>query len=327
MRRWLPLVLAVLLLGGCTPSADGPERPGWRAVDVPGVDVTVADVAACDDGWYAVGSAAGHPAAWHSPDGRSFTPVPVAPVSLYGPEHLLYAVACAGGHLAAIGRAHGGAHGNPRTGTWFLRGGTLTEQAAPVEQYGGPLDVGVFRISAGPGGFLIAGNHPGATAWLSPDGETFQASAADPDLLAFDGTPTADGPVLIGQRVWRSDGTRWTASDPGPTLHRVSGTLAGGVAGGRFELWDLQAGKRVAAFGSTAGPTPARVLGVAVVPGGAYVAVGAGARRTVWHQTADEVREVAVPFDAPHVPGGDLLLAAGHGQWVTGTGDGRLWFA
>ncbi|MBM0236864.1 hypothetical protein JNW88_06365, partial [Micromonospora sp. ATA32] len=159
-------VLAVLLTG-CDHSAgrdrDDPQpaRPAWQPVSLPvppgalGRPV-VRDAAACAGRWYVVGGVIGaagdtRPAVWVSVDASSWVSAPVAPVSFYGRQHLLSAAACRDGQLAAIGAKSGGAHGNPRTGTWRqLADGTVAEVDAPFERYAGPRAVNVSRLAAGP---------------------------------------------------------------------------------------------------------------------------------------------------------------------------------
>ncbi|MGY0235374.1 hypothetical protein [Longispora urticae] len=330
IRCWAIGVPVLLAAAGC---GTEPAAPDWRPVDLPATGTaTVSEIARCADGWYAVGAVDGHPAAWRSADGRGFTVVPVTPRSAYGPEHELVSVACAAGRLTALGVAHGGAHGNRRSGTWSLRDGVLVEQVAPPELYGGPRDAGLARVAAGPAGFLVSGNHPGSTGWVSADGGEFRPGYADENLRAYDGAVTTAGFVLVGDRVWRSaDGARWSVETPGLTLHRAATAdgelLAAGPSGRRFELWGGPGWRRLVRFGDTAGTTPPHVVGLAPGPGGAYAAVASGTRLGLWLCQGDAARSVPLPVAPAHVPGARLVLATGDGQVVVGAGDGRLWFA
>ncbi len=299
--------------------------------------MTVADVVACSGGWYVTGRDGEGPAAWYSADGRTFTAVPLAPVTVYGPRHLLYSAACTGDRLAVLGAAPGGAHGKPRTSTWYLKGGTLAEKEAPVELFGGPREAGIFRITAGPGGFLVAGNHPGATAWLSADGVDFRLAPAEENRMAIDGAVLPDGWVLAGDEVWRSaDGTKWTVEKAPVAVQRLAWgdgqLLAAGVIGRTFELWAASRGgawRRLAAFGQVGGETPARVLALSTVPGGdVYLTTGSGTQLRLWRWRAGVITELVLPdpVNLRHEPGALLPLAAGPGQLAVASRDGRISF-
>jgi hypothetical protein len=282
--------VAGALAAGCTGGGGrpGPTAPpaltvGWRELAAPAADapVGIGDVTWCAGRWYAAGSLRPpgqrtRPALWSSPDGATWRPHPTLPVSPYGEYHVLYSVACAGDRLVAVGAASGGAHGNPRTGTWVaaLPDGPLREVAAGFEQYGGPDAVSVDRVAAGPGGFLVAGNRlgrgtglAGAAVWSSPDGAEFTLIDGDPALAsrpalqgaAADAVAGPAGWVLVGgvrrggsagrdPAAWSSpDGRQWRRDEPpgspgeDEALERAArlgdAVVALGPQGGGFAAW------------------------------------------------------------------------------------------
>jgi hypothetical protein len=243
MRRMAPaLALACLLpalLAGCR-SGDGHPanattvRLSWHEVKLPpaGGRPVARDLLRCGGKWYLVGAVTAgsgfHPAAWSSVDGRAWSSVPLAPISYYGPHHVLYAAGCRAGRLAALGAAPGGAHGNPRTASWYQRpDGTLAEVRAAFELYGGPDAISVARLAgtpgAGSGGWLIAGSwaassgRAGAAAWWSSatDPPNFQRTTDDPALAsatneqtsAVDVVATPTGYVMVGSDLRFGSGT------------------------------------------------------------------------------------------------------------------------
>ncbi|MFG2038436.1 hypothetical protein [Dactylosporangium sp. NPDC048998] len=275
-----------LTLSGC----DGPApRPSPSAVSVrwqaapdiaPGLAVT--DVVSCGDSWYAVGGTrtgpdVTAPGLFRSADGRSWQALRVEPVSVYGPQNLLYSAGCAGGRLVALGATAGGVHANPRTSSWvaMLPDGPLREVPARFELFGGNAAIGVNAVAAGTRGFVLAGNRigangrAGAVVWQSSDGGQFALVDGDPALSSDADAMTeasaaaalADGTWLLAgalQRhnspgaareplVWRStDGVAWqrevlpdAAGDT--AVERIAGwpdgALAVGVRQGRFASW------------------------------------------------------------------------------------------
>ncbi|MEV4709456.1 hypothetical protein [Actinoplanes sp. NPDC049316] len=228
------------------------------------------DAVQCGNRWWVVGAlqpAGGEPrpAAWDSADGRTWRSVTVAPHprSFYGPRSVLYSVACSSGRIAAIGAQSGGAHGNPRTSTWYQRAdGALAEVPAPFELYGGDEAVDVGRIAGGPGGFLIAGNRTsGPATWLSRDGVRFdrhevgEKGALARDGAVFDGRYVLAGAAapasgqMAGGAVWESaDGTTWVrASVEAVEIQRLTAfhgdLIAAGQRGGTFAAWRRDAGR------------------------------------------------------------------------------------
>ncbi len=276
------VLLSAVAVGGCTStshsaSPEALQSRQWHRIELP--DATLRAITHCDDGWYAVGATTAggnHPALWFSADGRSFRALRVRPISVYGPQNVLYSVACDSSHVVAVGAAIGGAHGNPRTSTWVAPLGpdaTLTEVNASFETYGGPDAVGVGPVSAGPRGFLIVGGRvdanglAGAAVWQSPNGESFRLVDDDPALESGTAGNTEvhgayvgpDGFVAVGgigttsrdPAVWTSpDGLSWhrVVVPPSPAddvMEKViatsDGLLAIGAVGSAFGIWTAPA--------------------------------------------------------------------------------------
>ena len=346
MRRLAPaLALACLLVAapaGCR-SDDGHQasastvRLSWHQVALPATTgrPVARDLLRCGGKWYLVGAVTAgsgfHPAAWSSVDGRAWSPVPLAPVSYYGPHHVLYAAGCRAGRLAALGAAPGGAHGNPRTASWYQRpDGTLAEVQAAFELYGGPDAISVARLAgttataapagpsgaagptgqAGPGDWVIAGSwaaasgRAGAAAWWSTatDPPDFQRTADDPALAsasdeqtsAVDVTAGSQGYVMVGSdlRFGRATG-KGTTTVP----------LAWSSPDGRHWTRDhIDAGKD--------GGTLERIT----LAGGTFYAIGRrGNEIGIWRRTSPSVPS------APSAPSGPAPsgTVGGAGAWVS----------
>ncbi len=223
--------VALLIAVTLTACSKDDHDLAWTKIDLPADGTPVLrDLADCDGQWWAVGgiqAADGtiRPAAW---TGSPWQAVPFVPpaTSYYGPRQLIRSVACAGGRVAMVGAWPGGAHGNPRVSTWRrLAHGSMTENQAPFETYGGDTAVNVGPIAAGPAGFAIAGNRSsGAAAWFSPDGAEFTLTESRrPGSFADDVQAQPDGRWLIVGSVgdqpaaWTTDaGAAWTPADPPP---------------------------------------------------------------------------------------------------------------
>jgi hypothetical protein len=284
--------------------------------------LAVLDAADCDGLWYVVGGVLGaggatRPAAWTSTDGRTWRSVTFTPLpgSYYGPEDLIYSVACADGRVAGIGARNGGAHGNPRVSTWHaLADGRFAEVSAPFDTYGGDRAVNVARLAAGPSGFAIAGNRTsGAAVWLSRDGASFRLFEDAPSLandashrtLARDAVAAAGGQwAIVGgsaakgspdqePAVWLTrDGSRFTPVDvpfdPGYNELQRAVRLGGDI---------VAIGPRGQTVGAWRGP--------AWTKGGTF------------GQAADGVQSLAAA-------GGRLIAASGPGLWLS-TDRGATW--
>ncbi|MEW2432408.1 hypothetical protein AB0877_30785 [Micromonospora sp. NPDC047644] len=368
MSRRMGAVLGVLavLVASCGSSAcpDSPEplpvRPAWQSVvlpDTPGVPgrPVVRDATACSGRWYVVGGvvdSAGdtHPAAWTSPDASSWVPLPTAPVTFYGRGHVLSAAACRDGRLAAVGAKSGGAHGNPRTGTWRQASdGTLHEVDAPFERYAGPRAVTVARLAAGPRGWLIAGSRiDGAAVWVSSDAAGFALVEGAPELAgdergrtaAYDAVAVPSGWLVVGAVLppggtaltplaWSSaDGRSWRRAalpvvDGWGQAQRVA--VPGGVpvavgpvrAG--FGSWRLTTeGWRPAGGFGAVGPGVAAAAGLVAVGRRLVAVTRDGDRHALWLSVdvGESWRPVSVPWSVPD--SGDTAVS------VTSTGDRLL---
>ncbi|HEU4349150.1 MAG TPA: hypothetical protein VFR35_15350 [Actinoplanes sp.] len=315
MRRAAVVLAAVALLaGGCEadappPAPEPPVAVAWQPVALPmpagaGGRLVVRDVVACPGVWFVVGAVRDprggtRPAAWTSPDARTWTALTLDAKTYYGRQNVLSTVACRDGRMAAVGAKSGGAHGNPRTSSWHQTAdGVLHEVRAPFELFGGPRAVNVARMDGGPAGFLIVGNRmSGAAIWRSPDAAEFEIREGAPALAsdasgvtwAFDATATPDGWLVAGGFLpkgridrdvmgWRSaDGSVWErvpaagASDAYEELQRVvmhdAVPVGAGLRGSAFGVWRLAAGewRPVGSFGSVppGGLSSVRALSVA----------------------------------------------------------------
>ncbi|MGW4498380.1 hypothetical protein ACWENR_07140 [Micromonospora sp. NPDC004336] len=355
--RQLVAVLGVVavLSAGCDRApaepVDEPLRPRWQALTLPappgpGGRQLLRDAVACAGRWYVVGGladAAGEtrPAAWSSVDGLSWTALPVAASSFYGRQHVLYAVACRDGRVAALGAKNGGVHGNPRTGTWALvEGGALREVPAPFELYAGPRAVSVARVAAGPAGWLIAGARvDGAAVWTSADGERFAVREGVPELAgdgrgrtaAYDAVAVPSGWWVVGAVLppgatalaplaWSSaDGRAWRrvalpAPDGRGQAQRVvavdGGLVAVGPVRDGFGAWRLAGDEWRRAGGFRAAGLGVSSVDGLVSAGGALVAVaGDGDGHRLWCSVdaGDSWRAMVMPGAVPD--GGDSAVA------------------
>ncbi|WP_229400390.1 hypothetical protein [Micromonospora okii] len=226
--------------------ATGPLRPDWREVTLPvppgaAGRLVLRDAAACGGRWFAVGGVADvaggtRPAAWSSADGISWSALPVRGESFYGRQHVLYAVACRDGRIAALGAKSGGVHGNPRTGTWVQRpDGSVREVPAGFELFGGQRAVAAGRLAAGPGGWLIAGARvDGAAVWTSPDASGFAIVEGAPELAGDARGRTTAYDAVAGPSGWLVVGSLLPAG--GAALAPLAWTSADGRAWRRAEL-------------------------------------------------------------------------------------------
>jgi hypothetical protein len=221
----------------------------WRRISLPDDPhgrPLVRAVGHCAAGWYAAGANVApngddRPALWFSSDGISFTPVAIKPISPYGPQNILYSVACNNSEVVAVGAAVGGVHGNPRTSTWYggVGGSVLTEARAAFETYGGPDAVGVGPVAAGPPGFLITGGRVdankavGAAVWSSRTGETFTLIDNDPALESGTaGTTELHGGMVgaPGARPWLAVGATTPPGGSGAERDPAVWSSANGIS-------------------------------------------------------------------------------------------------
>jgi hypothetical protein len=384
MPRRLSTCLAALVCLGLaaglgTACTSKPARPlpvalTWREQPLPMPPgdpghIAVRDAVACGGRWFVFGGVLGageasRPAAWVSDDAKTWRSLTPAPFSFYGKLQTLFTAACTGGRVVTAGAKSGGAHGNPRISTFSLQGDTLTEANAAFTLYGGSEQVNFGVLSAGPKGFLIAGNRvSGAAAWVSPDGTDFTivekspGLASDPsvDTFADAGVVTASGYQLVGAGlfkghiekdplVWNSpDGTHWSRvalarDDTYEELQRAvrvgDETVAVGLHGDTFGTWrgDGAHWQVAGRFGGNASPLAsvqsATVLGRTVV-----VAAQDGSKYGLWASAdlGQTWRTVTLP--AGNHPSGSerrmAVAAAGHTLLAAGDdgAQGRVWIA
>jgi hypothetical protein len=270
------LALACLLLAGCG-HHDRPTRSvDWHATALPtpsGSRALVRGATYCAGRWVVVGATADaegetRPAVWASTAGATWRTVPLHPGGdYYASRAILTSVACSRGRLAALGAKSGGAHGLPRTATWFQgRDGSLAAVRAGYLLYGGTNAVAVSRLEGGPRGYLITGTRvSGAAVWTSRTGRRFRLHEGVPGLAstsrarsqALDSTWAHGRWVVVGAATDRAgilSGSAWTSSGPArwrrtdlpggnriATADRAADTAVGAVAAGLddegFGLW------------------------------------------------------------------------------------------
>jgi hypothetical protein len=378
-RSALAVALLIALTASGCDSGDGPAgdlRPTWHEVSLPlppgpAGRIAVRDAASCAGSWYVVGAVLGadgasRPAAWTSTDARTWRSVPTDPAEYYAKRAILYSVACRDGRVAAIGAKSGGAHGNPRTSSWYQRAdGTLVDLRAAFVLYGGAEAVSVDRIAAGPEGWLIAGNRrSGAAVWSSSDATDFGLIDDDPQLstdadhetAALDPVHDGTGWTVVGRAqvphraspvplAWTSsDGLRWrrqevpAGTDGFADLERVVALgdrlVAVGIRGTRFGSWTRTDGTWNAdkAFGRLSAGTGAPfVSGLAVTTNdGILAAASDGSRFHLWARSGGDWRGVRTPTE-PATTGDAQLTVVARDDTVLLLADngtsGRMWRA
>jgi len=367
-----------LALGACEPSAPPPApdqtvRPQWRELSLPkppGPDgrLVLREAVPCDGIWYVVGAVANaagdtRPAIWRSDDGQSWRSVALTPRSFYGEQNVLYAAACKGRQLAALGAKPGGAHGNPRVATWQeMPDGSFDEvRTAAFEVYGGPQAINTARMAAGPSGYMMTGNrYSGAAVWFSPDSAEFKIREKLPELVsdsrgetwANDVVATPDGWVVVGAiladgRIDRdpigwisSDGVTWRrtkspSTDVYEEMQRVvvrdGKVYAVGIHGQTFAAWRLDGEQwtRTSTFGAINGLGATRSS--TVVDGKLLCSISDGGAHHLWISADGAAwRGVQGPSDMPSNADA-LTYAAAFAQRVLLLIDdgrvGRLWIA
>ena len=368
-RALAAVVLAAVVAGGC----DDPEPPApapsvsiaWQPATLSASDaIMLRESTACGGAFFVVGAlrdkAGGtRPAAWMSRDGATWSPMTFTPKTFYGKQHIMYAVGCANGRLAALGAKIGGAHSNPRTSSWQQSpDGVLREVTAPFELFGGPQALNVSRLTAGPSGFLISGNRmSGAAAWVSPDGTTFAiverarqlASDQVGETYAFDAAALPPGWIMVGGIIgkgridrdpmgWRSpDGRAWTrlqatgATEDYDELQRVTVLdgvpMAVGLRGATFGAWRLDGDTwRPAGTFGTVPPGAGTSVRSLVVSNGRLLAVTATSQGYAGWVSADRGgtwRQVSLPTVPPGADHAVSLTAASDGRLLLVTDDGQ----
>lgn len=344
--------LAVLVLAGVGAAGVAGAHPRWSAVPLSGA-TAARDLLRCGGRWYLLGAYRGGPGVWRSADGVAWRRARTAARTYYGHRQVLYAGGCRRGRVLALGAQVGGAHGNPRTSSWYERAdGTVAEVPGAVELYGGPRSVGVSRIAGGATGSVVVGDWEGASGrvgaavWWSANGREFARVPDDPALAgrpgeqttAADAVATDGGWLVVGSRYvldrpapWREpvawssgDGRHWrreriAAPDGREAMNRVAATVHGAVAvgvdGSRFAAWRRERGawRRIGRFGAGDGVSGVRSL--AALPGGGLVAsVPEAGRLAVWW-SPDGATWARIPVPARVSARGETtLLAAADGH-------------
>ena len=175
-------------------------------------------VTATADGFLAVGSNGSRPAAWTTPDGRTWTqadlPLPAAATGA-----VLQHVAADGRIVVAAGAAQTAAGQVPFAARSADGGRTWTESALPV-----PAGTAqVSALAAADGSFTVTGTfgaRPGeqdVVVWTSPDGTTWKAATPAGAGLASPGVQAITGLAVSGRTL---TGVGFTATPAGeqPTL-------------------------------------------------------------------------------------------------------------
>jgi hypothetical protein len=367
------LVAGCVALAGCGDGGStAASRIAWHESSLPvptGSRAMLRDATYCAGRWWVVGAtvtAAGQtrPAVWSSSDGTDWRPASLDPAGgYYAARAILASVACSRGRLAVVGAKSGGAHGMPRTQSWFQRAdGSFTAVVAPYALYGGVRAVHVAHLAGGPRGFLISGSRTGGAAvWRSRDGGVFRIEEDAPGLADGGGRSTQaldaswhDGTWwVVGISTDRggfesadswtpAGGGRWTRH-PLPGGHAIAtaertattsqGMLAVGLDDDAFGAWTLADGSWSAPrpFGTEdpAGEEAAYVSSVAVAGDDAAVAYSDGARfrlasGKVGHPWPDQPLPATVTVNGDH-----QVAVAGHGDTFLLIADdgtrGRVW--
>jgi hypothetical protein len=381
-RRSLAIALLVgaLALCGCDGGgrpAPGDLRPDWHQVTLPmpagpAGRIAVRDATTCDGHWYVVGAVLGddgasRPAAWTSRDARTWRSLAFDASDYYARRAILRSVGCGNGRMAAVGARSGGAHGNPRTSSWYQRAdGTLVDMKATFTLYGGAEAVSVNRIAAGPDGWLIDGNRrSGAAVWISADATDFRLIDHDPELssdattstVALDQVSDGAGWTVVGRAevpgrigpvplAWTStDGLRWRRQEVSPAtrgfadLERVArvgdNLLAVGIRDKEFGSWvradgDWRTGTAFGRLDATSTGAPF-VSGLTANEETALVTASDGSRFHLWAEGENERwREVTTPIQPRNAGDAQLTVTADDDTVLLLADDGtsgRAWVA
>ena len=175
-------------------------------------------VTATMDGFLAVGSHGSRPAAWTTPDGRTWSQADL-PLPAGATGAVLQHVAADGRTVVAAGIAQTAAGQVPFAARSADGGHTWTEAALPVPA--GTAQVSALAVAGG--SFMVTGMfgvRPGeqdVVVWTSPDGTTWQAATPAGPGLASPGIQAITGLAVSGRTL---TGVGFTATPAGeqPTL-------------------------------------------------------------------------------------------------------------
>jgi hypothetical protein len=226
------------------PTSSGPTTArtagGWRELATPHAGARVRVLTRLGDELLALGSipapAGRAPGAWVTRDLRTWTSMPLRPVTGYGEQAEFIRAGVYGGHISAFGQASGGAHGNPRPTMWTGNRNGLVEHVQSFTLFGGEDAISQNGETAGASGSLIVGSWEGrsgysAAVWTSPDGADWVRRQDTPGLASTSGeqtsarsaTPLDRGFLVVGDTQPHSGpphALAWTSDDP-RRWHRV----------------------------------------------------------------------------------------------------------
>ena len=203
--------------GGAVAGAGSAGGAAGAVADAGGSSQMLA-VTATADGFLAVGSHGSRPAAWTTPDGRTWSQADL-PLPAGATGAVLEHVAADGRIVVAVGVAQTAAGQVPFAARSADGGRTWTEAALPV-----PAGTAqVSALAAAGGSFTVTGMfgvRPGeqdVVVWTSPDGTTWQAATPAGPGLASPGIQAITGLAVSGRTL---TGVGFTATPAGeqPTL-------------------------------------------------------------------------------------------------------------
>ena len=351
----LTVVVVAVLLGGCRDGGTT-EALGWHRLEAPaGARLTALASGAplLVAGQVGAGQAA-EPKVWQV-SGATWSPVPVQPATYYGARASLVRVATSGSHLVALGRAVGGAHGNPRFSTWSGTASGMRETAQRFELFGGPRAIGLNDLTSGPAQDVVVGSWApgtgaaGVAVWIG-DGATYRRRDEEPGLRSSASDQTSAAAIaargtgfvvagttthLGGGRIALHATAFWQASADAPWRRAAlassgdsramdvdcssSDCLVAGVDRGRLALWRLDRDGRTRTVRVDHAPLLDDSATVQVA--GGWVAARTAGGPRLWHVHEDAARPVQPP------PGPVQALATSGDRLYAVLSGGTLWTA
>ncbi|WP_426561090.1 hypothetical protein ACPPVT_13585 [Angustibacter sp. McL0619] len=314
------VAVVAALLGGCRADESSAHPLTWHRLDTPGA-VRVTALASGSPllvaGQVGTGDAA-QPRLWQL-TGNDWLPVPLHPVTYYGARAALVRVAAHGGHLVALGRAVGGAHGNPRFSTWSGPSSGVGETAQAFELFGGPRAIGLNGLAAGADQDVVVGSWApgtapaGVTVWTG-DGATYQRRDTEAGLRSSASDQTSASAIAARGPGFVVAGTTTHLGGGRITLHATAFWTTARGAPWRREL--------LPSSGSEGGDSSA--LGVACAAVVCTVAGVDDGRLAIW-RVADDGRAERVDLGrhAPRLSSSDVVVsvaADGDSAWVLAAG-------